>query len=107
GALHAYQDGAGYDAVAYVQFFDAWDAGNGLHVVVVESVAHMEAQAVLSGILGGLLESFQFALPVVLGAGFGITGGLNLDRLGAQELGSLDLEGIGIDKESHLNAGSS
>ena len=58
GGLHSHQNRTRHDAMTDVEFFDSRDPCDGIDVVVVESVPHMNVQAELASVGCGVDKQF-------------------------------------------------
>lgn len=106
GLIKAGKEGSGDDRVADVQLMDLRDPRNRNHVVVVETVPRIDNQAQRISVLGGCPNAIQFRITIAPFWKIRIMPGVKLNDRGTGLDRSLDLPGIGINKERHLNPGS-
>ena len=74
------------------------------YISVIDAVAGIYQEAVAAGETGGADEALELAL-LVLAGGVGEGAGVELDDIGAELAGGLDLLGVGLDEEADADAG--
>src|SRR5271166_240991 len=74
-------------------------------VLVIDSMAGIDAEAVLGGEAGCADEALELAL-LLLAGGVCKCAGVELDGFGAEGAGGLDLLGVGLDEEADADAGA-
>ncbi len=88
--------------MADVELIELGDSGDGLDVVVVQTVTGIDLEPLASGIGGTGGDALELGVTLGICGGIGIATGVDLDK-GGTTLGSrIDLDGIGIDKEGNL-----
>ncbi len=88
--------------MADVELIELGDGGDGLDVVVVQTVACIDLEPLASGIGGTGGDALELGVAFGIGGGIGVTAGVDLDKGGATLGSRIDLNGIGIDKERNL-----
>jgi hypothetical protein len=91
----AYEDGAGDDAVAYVEFTEVGYCGDGADVVVCQAVACVDDEAVVKGEVFAGSEFLYFSEGGFFGFGVGVGAGVEFNGVAAGFSGGSNLGLIG------------
>lgn len=105
GGADADEDGAGDDAVADVEVFDAFEGSEGGDVAVGDAVAEVDGKAMIPGEVAGADDFFDLAVDLEFGIGVGIGAGVDFDGIAAGGGGGDDLIFVGGDESGDGDAG--
>ncbi len=75
--------GTANDGVADVELIELGDGGDGLDVVVVQTVAGIDLEPLASGIGGAGGDALELGIALGICGGIGVTAGVDLDEGGA------------------------
>src|SRR5262249_18197779 len=98
-AIHAHQDRPGDDGVPDVQLVDLLDAGDGLHVVVVEPVPGGDPEAELAPGPGRVDDPGQLAGALLGVRGLAVAAGVQLDPVRPELVGGAHGVEVRVDEE--------
>ena len=92
--------------MADVQFVEVRHGENATGVFVVEAVASVNAEAKRLGLFGDIGQAFKFGGTLgFVAVRLGVGAGVQLNERAAGRCGGLDLRGVGVDEQAHLDAG--
>ena len=94
----------GDDGVADIQLIDAPDRGDGLGVVVMQTMAGIDDQAVTQAGLDTIANARELAGPLGNAVGIGIATRVQFDGRRTDPGRRLDLQRIGIDEQRDFRA---
>jgi hypothetical protein len=92
--------------MANIEFMDAVESGDRAHVVVGQSVAHVEDQSLGDGVESGFAEAVQFGEACLRRAGFCVGAGVQFNGRDIEFAGFADLFDVGVDKEADEDPGA-